>query len=474
MPSLRYNHLDDFALLRYASGELNGEEFGVVGGHVQTCTKCQTTLTEIEKLDRALVAMGKDPASRADFEILELQAGDPFQMPGRVKPGRSRHLTLSELTRAVEASEQGVGLSALVLQTVRDAAQVPKALLLQYVTGNLSQRLALLYALQGAGWETAENPSRFMLFADDVLVLLREAVDGSVEGVSDTERVVPLLLLKAQAHLLAGQTRLWTGDLELAGSHFNLAYQGFLALGDEPGKARAENFEAQRRFFTGHGAEALTLARRANATFAALCLEDEQARARGAEGMALFQMGRWLEAADAFREASAVFERHELWSNYVGMLNSLGNALVKLGRLSDARREYARALRRLSRQHHRSWVPFIRKGLAEVLFSAGRYREAAIQAAQVARLYNESGQTSRYLLACLFEVECWAREGIIVRARHRLELFRFEIERHGVLDPTLAGLIEAALSGKDPNFEALAHLRTRTDIVVRERFGIPA
>lgn len=374
MPSLRYQHLNDFTLLRYASGELGRAEERDVRGHLETCKTCQGVLTEIEELDRELSAIARDPSSRADLETEDLPPGDPFLKPasGVTRTAGKRLLAESEIAATVEASEQGLRHSANILQAVKEAAQDPETIVSQTPLTALAHRFALLYALQQAGREMAENPSRFMALAEKVLALAPERGGESAQPTTSNQaRGVPFVQLRAQANLLAGQGRLWTGELELAGSHFADAYQGFSAIGDDVGIARAEHFEAQRRFYTGLGEEALTLSRRASVTFALLGLEDEQARARGAEGMALFQMGRWQEAAAAFQEAIAVFERYELWSNYVGMLNSLCNALVKLGQLGEARRAYARALRRLSHQRHRSWVPFIRKGLAEVLFSAG-------------------------------------------------------------------------------------------------------
>jgi len=115
--------------------------------------------------------------------------------------------------------------------------------------------------------------------------------------------------------------------------------------------------------------------------------------------------------------------------------------------------------------------PFIRKGLAEVLFSAERYREAANQAARAARLFSESGQLSRSLAASLFEVESWARAGDSGRARHRLDIFRLEIARHGKLDPTLAKLIDQALSGGSMDFREIAELRQLADSALQESIG---
>ena len=108
-----------------------------------------------------------------------------------------------------------------------------------------------------------------------------------------------------------------------------------------------------------------------------------------------------------------LFEAHGLWTNYVIALNNAAVCLrQELGRLDEARREYARALRQLSRQENASILAFVRHGLAEVLFAAERYREAARALGQARHLYTgECGLRANALTAWLFEVESWARSG---------------------------------------------------------------
>lgn len=471
MPNLKQRHLDDFTLLCYVAGELDEAERSTASDHLAGCRACRRTHTEIARLDKELSLLAKDPASGQEWYVEELPTGDPFHRQPRAsgKPPRQAAVTTVErLVRVSVAAENAMAASESLLEAVKNPAGDLEGILSRLFFSELTDRFALLYALQEAGRQIAEDPRRLMAFADEVIVAIKSS---PARQSLEPEQDVPLLLLRGQAHQLAGQARLWTGELEVASSHFRSAYQDFALLGDETGVARVEQLEAQRRFFTGHGGEALVLARRAAATFALLGLDDERARARGAEGMALFQLGRWQEAADAFGEALSVFETYQMWSNYVGTLNSIANSLVKMGRLDEARREYARALRRLSREQHRSWLPFIRKGLAEVLFSAGRYREAAVQASRAVRLYAESGQVSRSLMASLFEAESWARAGDLGRAYHRLNLFRAEITQHGVLDRTLAGLVDEALSGRSTDFQAIVSLREQAEAALRKRFG---
>ncbi len=472
MLNLMRPHLDDFTLLSYVSGDLRESDKATVEAHLDGCPGCRETLSKIQRLDKELALLANNAEVHPDWYAEELPTEDPFrQRPAaRGKPLEPSSLTVAErLVRATAASENAVAASHALLEAVKDPSRALSEILSALSPSSLTDRFALLYTLQEAGQEIAENPSRSMAFAEEAIAISGSpAWRQSGQQVSEEERAVPSLLLRAEAHRLAGQACLWTGRFDEAGVHLRSAYRAFCTVGDETGTARVEQLEAQRRFFIGRGEEALILARRAGATFALLELEDEKARCRGAQGMALFQLGRFEESAEAFRSALGVFETYQLWSNYVGTLNSIATALVKLGRLDEARREYARALRKLSRERHRSWLPFIRKGLAEVLFSAGRYREAATQASRAAKLFSESKQVSRSLEASLFEVESWARAGDLGRARHRLDIFRSEIARHGKLDPTLARLIDQALSGSSMDFPEIAELRERADSALRE------
>jgi tetratricopeptide (TPR) repeat protein len=265
---------------------------------------------------------------------------------------------------------------------------------------------------------------------------------------------------------------MWIGEYEIAQTHSRIAYSSFGRCGDETSLASVELFESQRRSFVGRGHEALLLAQRAAFTFETLGLEDYAARAKVAQGLALFDLGRQDDAVRAYREALPVFEKHGLWSNYVGALNSIGTSLAKLSSLDEARKEYARALRRLSRDQHRSWLGFIRHGLADVLFTAGKYREAAIALAQASRIYAGSGLLARSLLASLFEIESWARSGDMARARHRLGIFRSELARHGTLDLSVAWQIENALEGLDPELGNIAELRQAAEGILSDQLRV--
>ena len=137
--------------------------------------------------------------------------------------------------------------------------------------------------------------------------------------------------------------------------------------------------------------------------------------------------------------------------------------------MDEARREFARALKSVSRERHAAWLPYIRNGLAHVLFSAGSHSEAAKAFAQTARLFGELDLPAQALTAFLFEIESWALSGDRARARHRLEIFRAEVARSGALDPSILRRLEAAVSGQNPDFEELASLRESASQMLRER-----
>ncbi len=477
MSELSRPHLDDFTLLRYTAGDLNDFERRTATRHLEACAVCSSVLREIDQLDRELKVLTADREACREWELTDLPPGDPFrsrpEMPSRDASLGTAHAG-NLAARALAASERAAGDSLRILDAARESQKSLVALLATLSLSETADRFALLYALQESGRQIAESPVRSLILAEEVLSHLRHARPAS-PAAAEAERVVPVMSVFGQAHLLAGQACVWTGEFEKARIHFQLAYRAFGRVGDEVSLASVEYHESERRSFTGQGKEGLLLARRAAATFESLGLEDSLARAQVTEGLALFDIGRQEEALGAYRLALPVFEKRKLWSNYVGALNSIGTSLLKVGRINEARREYARALKRFSREQHRSFLAFIRQGLAEILFSAGRYREAATSLAQAIRLYGQCGLFANSLTASLFEIESWARSGDLVRARHRLEIFRAEVARHSALDPSVARQIEEALSGANPDFERIAELRQQAERLLQERLrAVPA
>jgi tetratricopeptide (TPR) repeat protein len=448
-------HYDDFTLLRYVAGDLAEDEKGSATSHVTTCTQCNSALAELTELDGELRRLAT--AGMLQDEDAELRPDDPFRRRPQLRRAAKRHPhDPSVIAAAVSASERALILAREISAAVRRSDDLDDFLAAWFLA-DTEQRFALLYALQEAGRQIAENPLRALEFAHSAIRRLRtEAPSGSAVP---AERVVPRLVLWAQAHVLAALACMWTKEFGEARSHLIIAYRSFArGGGDETGLAIVELTEAQRRGFVHEGRTALSLARRARATFEARGLEDLAARALVAEAHGFLDLDQYEEALRVCRQALPVFERYEIWSNYVGGLNSIATFLVKLGRLDEARQEYARALRRFSRETHGFWLGYLRIGLAETLFAAGRYREAALFAARAAEVFRSFALSATALTASLLEVESWARHGNLDRARHRLELFQQEI-RDQVLDPAVTRDIADALSGSNPDFERLASLR---------------
>jgi tetratricopeptide (TPR) repeat protein len=457
-------HLDDFTLLRYTAGDLDDVERFEVGRHLETCSDCSGLLGQMSRLDVELAAIATKRDAFLSEEILKLPPGDPFRSRPEIAAAHRRAFPGSEriVETAVVASQQAMEAKERLLEAVGDSKRM-RSLLASLSFADPTNRYSLLYALQEGGRRIAESPAHSRRFAEEALdwVRGRDGVEGLVNG--PAERMVPWLLLLGQAHQLAGQACNWMGEYEMAKTHFQLAYSSFARSGDEVSLAVVEQLESQRRFFVGLGEEALVLARRAAGTFEEFGLEDSLARARGSEGMALLRLGRPEEALKAYYEALAVFESRALWSNYVGIVNNIAVCLVKLGRLGEARREYARALRHLSRNEHRSLLAFIREGLAEVLFAAERYRQAARALAEARRLFVESGLRANALTTWLFEAESWARAGDLALARQTLAAFQSHLAADRSLDITVARGVEKALTGLDPELRNIAELRQQAE-----------
>lgn len=477
MSELNPSHLDDFTLLRYTAGDLNDIERRQAARHMEACAVCARVLGEIAELDEQLQVLIRQTDTREVLEALELAGDDPFRI--RPTPERAtarRRIPVERLAEIASGASGSSGpLSDRLLEAATKSSDELKRLLADLFLAESTDRLALFYALQGAGRRIGEGPLRMLRFSEEALSLLRGEASSKGAEEEEAELVVPLLALRAQAHTLAGKACLWTGDFEVARTHFELAYRSFgRSTADEVSLAGVELHESQRRSFTGNATEGLLLARRAVATFEALGLEDDGARAQSVVGLALQFLGRYEEAVEVLRRAMAIFERKALWIDYEAAVNTRGTALSKLGRLDEARRDYARALRRISRDKNDPRLAYIRDGLAGLLFSAGRFREAALSFAQSTRMFENGGSVANSLTASLFEIESWARTGDRSRAQHRLEIFRNRVARLGVLDPSVSKEIEEALSGANPNLERIAELRERASGLMRERFGASA
>jgi tetratricopeptide (TPR) repeat protein len=471
MSRVRSRHPDDFTLFCFIAGQLEESERANVGSHLVECDRCLMTFTEIREVDSGLRTPSSAGPELPGAEAPELPPNDPF----RERPIRSvRRIRAARqlVEQALESAQKGDAEVEALLGAAASGLEELQRFLRRLSFADPAARYLLLYAFDEAGRRITDAPARFLRFAEEALIRLDEVnPDGAPSG-SDAESIVPLSTLVGQAHLLAGQAANWTGELEKARRHFEDAYRSFRldAESDEIRIALTEFHESQRRSFAGVASEGLALARRARATFERFGLEDYCARARVAEGIALSSLDKDEIALECYRSAVPVFESHGLWSNYASAVNSLGFSLARLGRLDEARREYSRALRIVSRQRHPSLLAFIRNGMGHVLFFGGRYADAAKSFLQAAGLFQELEQIGDALTASLWEIESWARSGDLVRARHRLEIFRAVVGRAEALDPFIVRQLEDALSGRDADLEKIGGLRERAERALREKF----
>ena len=463
-------HLDDFVLLRCVVDDLAEDERASVVFHLDGCPECRATVTSLEKLDGGLRAV----ASTGSFGEgpMELAPDDPFRRRPSLRTTDRTGGGIPPAATAIAASERGTVLRDRILEAVRHGEGLSDLGLRE-----ADQRYALLYALQQVGREIAEDPVRASAFADAVLRRVHaESATRRAPEEAELAEAVPLSVIRGQAHLLTAMACMWTRDYARARSSLVFSYRAFArGGGGEMDLAHVELVEAQRRAFANEGEGALALARRAQTTFEELGLDDFAARAIGARGLAYSTLGREEDAVRCFREALPVYERHELWSNYVGCLNSIATSLNSLGRAEEARREYARALRRFSQERHRYWLGFLRTGLAETLFAAGRFSEASVAAARAAQVFRDAGMRAYSYIATLLEIESRARQGSLDRARHRLDLLRREISRDRTVDPSVIREIADALSAADPDLERLGTLRLQVEELIsrtaREKTG---
>lgn len=451
-------HVDDFTLLRLVAGELAGPARQKAEAHLFGCRTCGVALSEVRSLDRGL----RELAASGGFESEDapeagFSATDPFrQRPPAQGPSRG---ALDIGLGALKAAESARIATARAFEAAGGVPLRPARGALRTTEG----RLTLLYELQEAGRGIAEDPVRALEFAKATIRDLLKVKTGPGAVADVAERVASRDILLGHAHILAAQALIWTKEFARSGSHLRVAYRSFGRAGDETGLALAELNESQRRSFIRQGRTALPLASRARATFEERTLDELAARAMVAEGLANFDLDEQEKAVAAYRQALPVFERYSLWSNYVGALNSVATSLTRLGKLDEARREYARVLRRFSKREHRSWLGFVRIGLAEILFSAGRFHEAAQSAASAGEVFADCGLRANALIVWLLEVEAWARHGEIDRARKRLERFWNAARGEKGVDSAVKRQLEAALTGEDTGFKELSRLRAHLD-----------
>jgi tetratricopeptide (TPR) repeat protein len=461
-------HLDGLTHWLYSIKGLASDQLATAASHLSACLDCSSSQLDARKLDSGLrhfaLAAWAPAVASDDFEAADLFRQRP---PVQAAPEHT-HRVAAAAAQMLAASERAVRRSDAILDALRKTGE-PDTVLEGLSLARLEDRFALLYALQEAGRQSAENPIAMKALAERTLESLRRNKAGPLNA--DAERLVPRLMLRAHAHLLMAMTFLWLKEFSRARAQLIVAYRSFARAGaQEISFALVEFVESQRRSLAGDGRTALPLARRARQTFEDHGMEDYAARALVAEGLAHSILENHEEAVGTYRSALPIFERHGLWSNYVGALNNAATSLTKIGRFEEARREYARALRRFSQDRHRYWLGYLRIGLAEALFAAARYSEAALAASRAESVFEAAGLRAHQLISLLLEVECWARHGNLARARQRLELFRAEVARDHALDPAVQKELVAALSGTNPDYQTISTLRRRIDDLLEERY----
>jgi tetratricopeptide (TPR) repeat protein len=446
-------HVPEFTLLLLRAGELSATESQTTSAHLATCRSCLDTFESIADLDSELRGLARSGELAPCLATHDFDPKDPF----RVRPPLRNRRRAVRLALGIRAAEIGLEGSERMLKTLEDSALPAEALRdLRLDTGE--DRYTLFYVLQKSGHKIAEDPRRSLSLARAVLELPTPPESGDA---GQAEGLLSWSALQAQAHSLAAQASLWLREYVAAQAHLMAAYRAFAFEGDETAIATVELVESQRRVFVGDGRGALSLARRARATLDGRGLDDLAARAAVIEGLALATLGKFEEAIAAYRGALPTFERLGLWSNYVGALNSLATSLYRTGRLDEARREFARAFRRFSREEHRSWLGYLRHGLGDILFAAGRYKEAAISFGRASQVFAECGLRASALSAVVVEAESWAHYGNVARASARIASVAAEVEQSTGLDPSVRGAISKALARIEPDSDSAATFQTQ-------------
>jgi tetratricopeptide (TPR) repeat protein len=463
-------HLDGLTHWLYAVRGLAADQLASAASHLSACLDCSDSQLQVRKLDAGLreLAVAAWIPSTMDEGF---EPTDPFRRRPQFsgQPRKTPRLSRVDSAEALAATERATARSEAILAASRSGGE-PTSPLQTLSLQSLEHRFALLYALQEAGRQSAENPISTKKFAEQTIDWLRRQRPAPTDPELG-ESLVPRLMLRAHAHLLQAITLLWLKEFSRARAHSIVAYRSFARAGaQEISFALVEFVESQRRSLSGEGRTALALARRARETFESHGMEDYAARAVVTEALAHDAVGDFENAVSAFRSALPIFERYELWSNYVGALNGAASSLIRLGKFEDARRDYARALRRFSQERHRYWLGYLRIGLAEALFAADRFSEAALAASRAESVFEKAGLRAHQLIALLLEVESWARHGNLERARQRLDLFRREVERDHALDPAVQRELIAALSGTNPDYQTISTLRHQAGDLLEERY----
>ena len=455
-------HLDEFTLLAFAAGQVDDLQKRRSERHLDGCPECRDALAASRALDVQLRGLFGDMEADGLGEQ-GLQVGDPFYdrpeiqlPPGFGQPGLSG-APLVEL--AFAAAREGSERAGALVEAAGESETTLKAALAALQLDVPRDRYTVLSALQVSGVRIGESPERALALASSALARLDPPVGPASQDARLAERLVPLKLLAANAHLLAGQACNWTGEYDRGGWHLLAAWNLFPAVGaTEFELALVEMQESQRRGFSSLPAEALALARRAARTFDEFGQDEWKARAGVAVGMALVGLERYDEAIVKYRGALVAFRKLRLWSPYATTLSSLGGALRLMGRLDDARREYERGLRQVARIDVPASAVFVFGNYAALLHASGHFVEAAQQFRRAADMAATHGLLLDHLLCHLRRVESLACGGDREGALEAFSGFQEEVTDRKALDAGLVRAFGNCLAGADPDFETLSQI----------------
>ena len=229
----------------------------------------------------------------------------------------------------LESEKQRI-LAALASEA--EAAEAAHALNLD----DAACRLAAAHVLEEAA---AADPSERL--ADFAAAIVGRDVTGG-----EAEVVLPGAQLRALAHLVLGNWRLFAGRKDEAAAEFRAAWAALGAF-DAPEHLCAwiEVGESLRRSYDGRAVEGRLLAERALETFERYGLGRGDLRARHARAVALYTAGEFREAHREFR--AVIRSKDATGLDRARGVSGAAFCLAARGRFHEAAREYSRVRRRL-------------------------------------------------------------------------------------------------------------------------------
>jgi tetratricopeptide (TPR) repeat protein len=342
------SHPDEATLLRSVVGELSVPRQADLRRHLGRCRPCVLEGAATRRLHERLSAAG---------DSLAFAAGDPFM--GRPVPrhvGAVRGLAAKAMALALGRLEsERERLFAAIESNATEAARVLDL-------DDAACRLAAAHVLEEAA---ATDPSeRLAEFADAV-------AEREVVG-EEAEAVLPGAQLRALAHLVLGNFRLFTGRPGDAATELRFAW---VALGafDAPEHlcACVEVGESLRRSYEGRPVVGRRLAERALETFERYGLARGIVRARHARAVALYMGSEFREAHREFR--AVIGSKDATGLDRARGTSGAAFCLAARGLFHDAAKEYSRVRRRLRGEGAQVEQYLLQGEMKAALGTAGRW-----------------------------------------------------------------------------------------------------